>query len=391
MNVRKDSLYNILNNSQNVKNNIPPTAVRHKKQEQERVEITYNNYTKTKMELTKYKLPELKTAAKTYKLHVSGKKEVLIERLTTHFKHITYAIKIQSTFRKWLVIQMCRLRGPAFKNIEMCVNDTDFSTLEPLKEIPKSNFYSLTDRQNFTYGFNITSLIELLKQNKNIKNPYNRENLDNSTINNIVTLYKCCFLIIPDFKENNPPYTHTSQTNNLSNRIRNERTRLTNSLAYNPHINPISTQVQLQQFVNIRTLRATSITNRINQLFIKMDQLGNYTNSEWFTHLDMRGYIRLYRNLHDIWFFRSGLSYAVRTSISPFCCPFDGIFNHREMYSDLSLPQLQNACLLVFENLVYSGVNEENQVLGTYYALAALTTVSIRAREAMPWLYEAVM
>ena len=41
-------------------------------------EITYENYMANRINLAKCKLPELKSAAKRYKLHVSGKKEMLI-------------------------------------------------------------------------------------------------------------------------------------------------------------------------------------------------------------------------------------------------------------------------------------------------------------------------
>jgi len=85
------------------------------------------------------------------------------------------------------------------------------------------------------------------------------------------------------------------------------------------------------------------------------------------------------------------LSLEVRRNISPFCQPFDGIFNSRVLYSSLSLQQIQTACLIVFENLVYSGIDNEHKVLGTFHALSALTMVSSGARTAMPWLYESVM
>lgn len=356
------------------------------------IDISYDNYKNNKLELDKFKLPTIKEAVRKYKLRLAGKKSELIERLITHFKSITYAIKIQTVFRRWLVIQMNQLRGPAFKNIQLCVNESDFSTLEPLDEIPKSNFFSLTDQNNFIYGFNISSLIELLKQNYNACNPYNREKFDNKTKNKIITLYRCCFINLPNFKNENEPYIITNHTPHNSIRpIRRVIPISNNLVTYNPRINTISTHEQLIQFNNIRTIRLTPIDNRITQLFIAIDQLGNYTSREWFSELDIRGYIRLYRALYEIWYIRSGLTNEVRRNISPFCQPFDGIFNQRVLHSDLSLQQIQTACLIVFENLVYSGIDEEYKRLGTFHALSALTMVSRGARITMPWLYESVM
>lgn len=361
----------------------------------ELIELNYENYINNRLDLTKYKLPLIKDAARKYKLKLSGCKSDLLSRVIAHFDCITMAIKIQSIFRRWLVIQMGMLRGPAFKNIGMCVNETDFSTLEPLNEIPKTNFFSLTDKKNFTYGFNISSLIELIKHNHNACNPYNREKFDYKTKHDIITLYKCCFIALPNFKKENEPYTTSNHyASNLvrpMRPIRHMPPQLENNIMYTPRINTISTQEQLVQFNNIRTIRLTSNENRITQLFISIDQLGNYTNSGWFSELDIRGYIRLYRSLYEIWYIRSGLSNEVRQNITPFCQPFDGIFNQRVLHSDLSLQQIQTACLIVFENLVYSGINDEYKRLGAFHALSALTTVSRGARTAMPWLYESVM
>jgi hypothetical protein len=99
------------------------------------VEITYENYVSKKIVLSKCKVVELKAAAKKCKLHISGKKEMLIERIIKYYNETRFAIKIQTIFRKWLVTNMFRLRGPAFKSRSLCVNDTDFCTLEPINEI----------------------------------------------------------------------------------------------------------------------------------------------------------------------------------------------------------------------------------------------------------------
>ncbi len=52
---------------------------------------------------------------------------------------------------------------------------------------------------------------------------------------------------------------------------------------------------------------------------------------------------------------------------------------------------MQSACLIVFENAIYSGIDEDYRKLGAFHVLSALTLVSRGAREAMPWLYESVM
>lgn len=380
-------LHNIMNISPPIKNKEIEKRLQLKSKES--VEITYENYVSKKIVLSKCKVVELKAAAKKCKLHISGKKEMLIERIIKYYNETRFAIKIQTIFRKWLVTNMFRLRGPAFKSRSLCVNDTDFCTLEPINEIPSEKFYSVTNN-NFTYGFDITSLIELLKQNTSIQNPYTRENFDNKTKNNILTLYRLSFILIPKFKFEHTPYRSRVPDQSL-NRLRRDRPTTTNLHVYNPHINHITSEEMFMQHNNIRQVRTTPVANRIVQLFMAIDRLGNYTNSSWFTNLDMRSYIRLYRSLYDIWYVRSGLTGEVRNLISPFCCPFEGIFNTRTLYSELTFNQIQLACLIVMENIVYSGVSAEYRTIGAFHALSALTIVSLDARSAMPWLYESVM
>lgn len=353
-------------------------------------EITYDNYMANRINLAKCKLPELKSAAKRYKLHISGKKEMVIERITKYYNDTKNAIKLQTTFRRWLAIQMMRLRGPALKARSECVNGTDFSTLEPIDEIPVSKFYSYADTTNkVMYGFDITSLIELMRQNTTFQNPYNREVFNAKIKNDILTLYRTSFLLVPNFKAENQPYRGAFSDNpNRLNRNRNAQIALR---VYNPRINPILTETMFNQYDSITQRRNQPIASRIAQLFIAIDRLGNYTNGDWFANLDLRSYIRLYRYLYDIWYVRSGLSYETRSLISPYSCPFEGIFTGRTLYSEVTYPQMQTACVIVFENLVYSGVSDEYKTLGAFYAMSALTLVSPEARHSMPWLYEAVM
>ncbi len=353
-------------------------------------EITYENYMANRINLAKCKLPELKSAAKRYKLHVSGKKELLIERIQKYYNNTKSAIKLQTTFRRWLAIQMMRLRGPALKARTECVNGTDFSTLEPITEIPVSKFYSYTDATNkVIYGFDITSLIELMRQNTTFQNPYNREQFNAKTKNDILTLYRTSFILVPNFKAENQPYRGSFPDNPTRlNRDRNARIALR---VYNPRINPILTETMFNQYDSITQRRNQPIATRIAQLFIAIDRLGNYTNGDWFSNLDLRSYIRLYRYLYDIWYVRSGLSYETRSLICPYSCPFEGIFTGRTLYSEVTYPQMQTACVIVFENLVYSGVSDEYKTLGAFYAMSALTLVSPEARHSMPWLCEAVM
>jgi hypothetical protein len=346
--------------------------------------ITYNNFIGGYIDLNDYIIPTLKEAAKSYKIRSSGKKQEIIDRITTLFLQTKSCIKIQTCFRGWICRYIIRLRGKALHTRDLCVNDVDFCTMEPIREIKNDYFYSFSDKQNIIYGFDITSLIEMFKRNNKL-NPYTREPWSTSHINNIITLYNLCFILCEGFSKMNIPYTK-DKTTTINNRNRRHSMRLD----YNPITRPITREEDLIRYTNIANIRNHSIDNRINELFIEIDLLGNYTNREWFDNLELRDYIRLYRKLYEIWYYRGELSIEVQNNICPFYSPFDGIFTRPLLHNEIQLQQIKTACLIVIENMVYSGITEDYRKIGTLHALSALTSVSNGARMGLPWLYESI-
>jgi hypothetical protein len=344
--------------------------------------LNYKDYFKKNLTLKAYKIPELKMIAKHHGLHVTGTKPVLIERIKDLFNKTNRVVKIQTVFRGWLVRFSMKLRGPALTNRASCVNDKDFVSMEPLVEIPIDRFYSYMDNKQFIYGFDICSLIYFIKQKSKLENPYNREKLGNEITNNIKKLYRFCFIVFPDFKNENEKLIVPSQPPMYQQRAIHQNLNNANNINYinNNHMNQEQQNRINRLFVN----RRNSITQRITDLFLEMDQLGNYTNTNWF-NLSAANYIRLYRHLYDIWYLRSQLTRETRHNICPLNSPFTA---ERNMVLDLDY--IKTACVEVFENLIFMGIDDEHRRLGTFHALTALTIVSPGAREAMPWLYDSV-
>ena len=85
------------------------------------------------------------------------------------------------------------------------------------------------------------------------------------------------------------------------------------------------------------------------------------------------------------------MSEETRNNISPYYSPFEGIFNRISQNTTIEPLQIKFACLIVMENMVYSGIDEDHRKIGTFHALSALTIVSSGARLAMPWLYESLV
>lgn len=348
--------------------------------------ITYENHISGSISYYDYSVIQLKAVAKYYHLHISGRKNDIIERITKYFKQNEKAILIQTIFRGWICRYIIKLRGVGFKNKTICVNETDFCTMEPLVEIDNNYFYSFTDKNDFTYGFNICSLIELFRRNQK-HNPYNRESFPVKIVNNIISLYNLSFILCDGFSIKNLPYK--TPTNITINRNRNRRQ--SSFIDYSPITRPINNADDLTRYNNINAIRSQPINTRINELFIEIDALGNYTSREWFDNLDLRDYIRLYRKLYELWYYRGELSRELQNNICPFYGPFDGIFDRPMLQNEITLEQIKTACLIVIENMVYSGTNNEFRKIGTLHALSALTIVSPGARNSLFWLYESVV
>ena len=388
---------------------VNPVKTKKVKKSRPKLEIfNYDEYINNNIILKSYTIPILKQVCKKYKLHVSGTKPKLIERIDNCFKKIKNSIIIQKNIRKYFVKKVITQKNEFESNRDKCTNITDFSTLEPIKDVSFEYFYCYTDIDSFTYGFDITSIIEMLRKSKKIFNPYTRSPITKRHKKEIINIYNLSILIFPSFKETNKPYNMTdsrllranvrNQYRNLMNRLTNEIVPNTNVVSsysnYNPTLYANTNQMSSEnseQYQRIVNMREQPLTDRITALFMEIDQLGNYTNSSWFNNLSHIQYAQLYRCFYDIWNYRGQLSQQVKIDICPFHSPFDGIFPHTVWHIDLSTTTMKTACLIVFENLVYSGTNIEFRKIGTLLALTGITLISQAAREALPWLYESIV
>jgi len=395
--------------------------------------INYKDFYKNNTMLKKYKLPELKTIVKHYKLRITGNKDELIMRIEALFNKMKNAEIIQKMFRGWIVRYSFILNGEAVKNRSLCVNDSDFVTLEPLDEIPRELFYSYKDAKDFHYGFNINSLIQMMKTKGKINNPYNREAFDTKTLKNMISLYSIIQIIYPEHKDENNKINLTVSNSNISrnmahndmqsrdfrnhyNSFRHRNNQNQNSQEshsntndndtngnvsdatilsrryYEPRLynsNVLSNNPILRDNYNkIIEMRRKPLETRIQELFMEIDQLGNYTQSTWFSSLNRVQYIRLHNNILHIWNNRR-ISIETRRKICPLFDPFSDVYLQPIIHPEHILEdQIKISCLTIIENLVYSGIDEADKQLGIFYALIGLATVSNDARNANIELYE---
>jgi len=437
------------------------------------VTLTFFEFHQSVLDLNTYKIVELKAVAKHNKLRITGNKPSLILRITYFFQKNISAVKIQSCLRRFFVKRSFQLRGPAYHNRSICVNDTDFFTMEPLSEIPFQEFVSYTDEGSFTYGFNICSFMTLLiRKGRNIINPYNRAKISEKVIGDMIRLYLYLVILFPEnineedknirtrnqyiqpvnyallFRGHYYGFGSQNRSSSFFARNRTDTSSIIQHMVIpnNQHIrfeeelinidetrvnllvsdadatvirmsasgsnNPVENivrrernnerapvlEIQTQQYQihiqnieqKINEINSRPISDRIQELFMEIDQLGNYTDIEWFLQLNKRECFLLYGNLFDTWRYRGQLPYSVKNRICPLGDPFLHVMPTRMRIDDVSEQQLQTGCITVMERLAYTAYDIEDRKLGALHILLALTVVSLPARENMRWLYESM-
>jgi hypothetical protein len=308
-----------------------------------------------KIKTTKYSLSDLRILCKHYGIKKSGTKSELIARVYVHLKQSCVIVKLQRCFRQYISMKYRKLSGPAFLHPKLCVNDTDFYTFDPLIDIEPHHFFSYIDDDGKTYGFHIASIYNLIISSyPDISNPYNRNLISPRIIQNVYEKLIYGSLL------------------NLHITIKLDED--------DDPVEKITPEKQEELY--------------IVGLFQHINTLGNYSDSEWFVSLQRTDFLRFIRHIHDIWSYRANLSQEMKDRI----CPPNGnpfMLNHSflnlQIINLLSESELRTICVSIIDRMVKRGTSREDQCLGAFYVLATLTIVNQNARNALPWLYEAVL
>lgn len=150
-----------------------------------------------------------------------------------------------------------------------CNNDEDFYTYDELKNIEPKYFYSYKDKGGIRWGFDIRSLDKLIQMG--YPNPYTTEEIPLSVILEVK-------LAMNSLKDENG-YEDLTDT--------------------------------------IVRDRKETIKQKTVDLFSFIEQSGYTSHVEWFTVLSVRRLKELYRQLEDIWNYRSQLSQQMKRNICP--------------------------------------------------------------------------
>lgn len=377
--------------------------------------------------LDKCKVNELKTIAKSHNLRVSGTKPLLIQRIREHLFREKCASHIQKTFRGYIVRFLLHHMKHANKVKSLCVNECDCFTMEPISDIPFLRLYTVADSKDFIYGFDIISLLTMFKKCGAL-NPYTREDMSRHIVKTAHTLGRLIWLLAPQYldkseldvidfsvyrprgtnrnnphnriiTEDAPVRLYRPQYNNREDRERREiRSIIFNSmntqpLPQNTHLlieicQEDFTNVELSLLNKIVNIRRLPIEQRIREVFIEIDLLGNYTHYTWFSELRPHEYYQFFSHLYNLWNYRAGLSREIKKQICILYDPFTNLNLPHDAFSNTE--RVREFCTTLIENIVYGSPDPEYRKLGCMHVLSALTLVSREARQNLYWLYESL-
>jgi hypothetical protein len=316
-----------------------------------------------KVKTTKYSLNDLRTLCAHYGIKKSGTKPELTLRIHNHLRQSHVIVKIQRKFRQYVSAKYRLLSGPGYLHVKSCVNDTDFYTFDKLTDIAPHNLFTFRDRDGKIYGFHIASIYNLILNSfPEITNPYNRNLLPVAIVQNVYD--KLIYGTLLRFRS-------TIKLEDVDNEDE--------SYDDDNH-SGLSREKQEELY--------------IVGLFQHINTLGNYSDSEWFMTLQRPEFLRFIRHIHDIWYYRANLSQDMKNRICPpHGNPFmlNNISVNLNVVNLLNDSELRTIAVSIINNIVKRGVTREDQCLGAFYVLATLTIVNQNARNALPWLYEAVL
>jgi len=232
------------------------------------------------------------------------------------------------------------LRGKSQReklNTYQCNNDEDFYTYDDLKNVPKIYFYSYSDSNNLRWGFDIRSLQKLISMH--YPNPYTTEPVPENVIQD-VSLKMSDIKKLPEYED-------------LTDSIQRDRKAL--------------------------------IKQNVVDLFSLIEQSGYTCHVEWFTTLTRHKLKELYKQLEDIWNYRSQLSNEMKRNI----CPPDGQIFQTPIVEVMQYTVKEDLQELILHEVkkFTKAVSDSDRKLGYMYFLIGLGTVSQDCKEAhMDWL-----
>jgi len=275
-------------------------------------------------------------------LHIKKIKSTLqdfFQTLLISYINIDKIVLLQSKIKEYIGNKSLRLHGPAYNNRGLCNNPTDFYSFDPISEIEDKYFFSYRDEDGFVYGFHIESFINLISNDTEPTNPYNR----------VVISKKIKDIAIQIWQDLNKKKEASNYTNNNSTRDLKHQVR-----------------------------------NKCLMVLQKMDIFGYQTKMDWILDLPISRGRQLFRSIKNNWNYKAGLSEEVKQRIYPNGNPLHEINSRR--IENINRYIVLNTVLELMDLLVSNGVSNDDKNQGCILVLFALNDVNRECGRCNPWL-----
>lgn len=260
-----------------------------------------------------------------------------------YLTHTSLIRGLQKRVRHGFQQRATSLQGPFRDTLGKCVNHEDVLTLDSIIDIPSDRLFTYQESDGFTYAFDIGTIQSLVERKSD--NPYTRKPFPEEVIQ--------------------------------------RATRLIGLLKAMGH------RIQLEDDVEENVTPEMEMRRRVVKLFTEMDNLDQYTNTEWFMSLSVPSLMQLYKETEDIWNYRLNLTKEVKQAVVP---PDGKVFQMtpNQVYQIKDKQRLREICLNFMEKLVYSAESRDDRINGCVYVLLGIVIVHPQAAEAMPAYYTMV-
>jgi len=253
--------------------------------------------------------------------------------------NIDKLVKIQSKIRCFIIRNRYQYQGECILKRSLSVNEEDFYTCDNIKTIPMYYFFSYKDIDNFYYSYDIRSFQKLL--DFNMSNPYNR-----------------C------------PISDTIK-HQYYNRLK--------------YLNRNNIKI-LEDNIETSMTKKQIFRDKVLTVFQKMNQLGHYTDINWFFNLSLQQLKKWYKEAEDIFNYRANLTIEQKRKIIPdnkaFFKPVINVFHNHDKHN------VREIVLNEIDRFISLGDTKEDRYTGSLYVLTAFTIVSPEVAECIPWLVQ---
>jgi hypothetical protein len=252
------------------------------------------------------------------------------------------AKKIHKWWKLVYGLKLSKERTPAFFIRELCTNETEISSFEPLHVIPRDYFFVIVESNKF-WGYDIRSLLVQYETLGLLENVYTRQECSKNALE-----------------------------------------------AFRSRLNRLKLWKKSLVLENTNVLTAKqSWSLRVLDVCLRLDMLGYRIATQWFSDLDIYQQKELYTTLYNLWNEKLALSEELKARIVPGHSNLQNKlfkWSVEKVISKQDLDSVRRTNINVIERLISSASEQSDKTLGAMYTVIGLTYASPKIREAYPWL-----